>query len=463
MVRFCYNNSLGGNKMQKILCLLCALVIAVTVLPLWCFAAKDEKSEKVELYGNKISVNAKQICFVKGTEENDSLYGSHYGENFKKYYYVGENTVDIKEVAEKLPKLQNLVVISSDVKNVSALKELDDLVWLGFYQCDGTEDLSFLKNLTGLKKFRYKNIYGEKECESIKPVAKLKNLTELYLYVRRSATSDIASLKGLTKLKKLDIRYIDGESVSALKNFKALKELSLRVSGKVDMSFLSSLKNLRMLDISGDTKNLDTAVKLEKLKDLRIDSSGDDLSFIGKMTWLEKLSLSYVNKSFADSLGSLTKLNELSLTDINNGRSYSMDFLPKLESLETLFIFGNLNLDITGISKLSKLKTVSVWLSEFRGLSELKKCKALEKLVIYNNDSPFDINWIAGSNIGELWIAGGSIKNMEKLGTLKKMKKLMLDFTGISDETAKAIKKALPKCEIEVCELGHGDYIITKY
>lgn len=449
--------------MQKFLCLLCALVIAVTVLPLGCFAAKAEKSEKVVLYGNKISVNAKQICFVKGTEEDNSYYGSFYSEDFKNYHYVDENTIDIKEVAEKLPKLQNLVIISSDVKNVSALKELDDRVWLGFYQCDGTEDLSFLKNLTGLKKFRYKNIYGEKECESIKPVAKLKNLTELYLYVRRSATSDIASLKGLTKLKKLDIRYIDGECVSALKNFKALKELSLRVSGKVDMSFLSSLKNLRMLDISGDTKNLDTAVKLEKLKDLRIDSSDEDLSFIGKMTWLEKLSLSYVNKSFADSLGSLTKLNELSLTDINNGRSYSMDFLPKLESLETLFIFGNLNLDITGISKLSKLKTVSVWLSGFRGLSELKKCKALEKLIIYNNNSPFDINWIAGSNIGELWIAGGSIKNMEKLGTLKKMKKLMLDFTGISDETAKAIKKALPKCEIEVCELGYGDYIITKY
>ena len=465
MVRFCYNNSLGGNKMQKILCLLCALVIAVTVLPLWCFAAKDEKSEKVELYGNKISVNAKQICFVKGTEENDSLYGSHYGENFKKYYYVGENTVDIKEVAEKLPKLQNLVVIRADVSNISYLSKLDDFVWLGLHQCSGSEDLSFLKKLTGLKKFRYTSTWADKVCESIDPVSHLKNVTELYLDVRASAIKDIAPLKGLKRLKTLELKNIGGDDVALIGNFKKLRSLSVDLtSERTDMSFLSKLDDLETLDVSGNTTNLNAAAKtkMNRLRSLSVDSNDDDLSFIGSLA-LDELSLSYVKSSFTDGMRNLAGLKTLRLMDINNGRTYDMSFIKDLKSLENLFIMGCNDVRLFGNKS---LKNVSIWLSKFTDMINIKGCENIESLQIYNNNASFNVNWIEGMDIKELSISDGSfcgIKNMQKLSTLKKLKKLTLDFTGISDETAKAIKKALPKCEIEVCELGHGDYIITKY
>lgn len=453
--------------MKKFLCVLFSMAVLLAVLPLSCFAEKTEKSEKVEIYGNKISVHAKQICFVKGSEEKDGFYSTFYDDSFKNYYYVGDATIDFKVVAQKLPELQNLVVIRSDVKNLSALKNLNDLVWLGLHQCDGSENLSFLKNLTGLKKFRYTNIYGETECESINPVSFLKNLTELYLDVKASAIDDITVLKGLTKLKKLDLQHAGGDDVSVIKRFKNLKELTLRLSsGDTDVSFLSSLAKLEKLDISGDTKNISTVAKLKKLKDLDIDSTEEDLSFIGEMTWLEQLSLSYVDKSFTKNIGDLKKLKKLSLMDINNYRYFDMSFLQELESLEDLFVMGNFSLDITGISKLKNLKSAAIMLCKFKDLSELKKCKALEELIIYNNNSSFDIKWIEGSNIKDLRIsdgADGGIKNMEKLGTLKSMTYLLMDFTGISDETAKAIKKAVPKCKIEVCELGYGDYNTTYY
>lgn len=450
--------------MKKILCILFSMAMLLAVLPLQSFAAKTDNT-KVELYGNKISVHAKQICFVEGTEE-DAFYNSLYDSGFKNYYYVGDATIDFKVVAQKLPELQNLVVIRSDVKNVSALKNLKDLVWLGLHQCDGSENLSFLKNLTGLKKFRYTNIYGESECESIKPVSYLKNLTELYLNVKWSAIDDITVLKGLTKLKKLDLQYVGGDDVAVIKNFKNLKELSLNLSDTTDMSFLNNLTKLETLDISGDTTNISTVTKLKKLKKLDIDATEEDLSFIGEMTGLEELSLSYVGKSFTKTLGNLTNLKALSLLDINNGRNYDMSFLPKLKSLEDLFVFGHPNLDVTGISKLKNLKSAAIMLCEFNDLSELKKCKALEELIIYNNNSSFDIKWIEGSNIKDLRISDGAyggIKNMSKLGTLKSMEYLLMDFTGISDETAKAIKKAVPNCKIEVCELGYGDYNTVFY
>lgn len=451
---------MGCDKMKKVLSVIFALAIVLTALSVQSFA----KSDKVEIYGNKVSVHTKQICFVKG--EKDSLSESLYDSSFKKYYYAGNETVDFKVVAEKLPELQNLVVIRSDVKNLSALGDMKDLVWLGLHQCGGSENLSFLKNLTGLKKFRYTNIYGKKECESIKPVAYLKNLTELQINVKQSVIDDITPLKGLTKLQKLDLRYVGGEDVSVIKNFSNLKELELKLSEPTSMTFLVSLRKLEKLDISGKTKNLSVAVKLKKLKDLSIDSTNENLSFIGEMTGLEKLSLSYVNRSFAKTAGNLTGLKELTLIDVNDGNRYDMSFLSELTSLENLFILGQHGLDITGISKLKKLKSISIWLCGFDDLSELKKCTALEDLVIYNNNSPFDVKWISGTNIKDLRISGGGnagVENMEKLATLKDLEYLLMDFTGIPEETAKKIKKAVPKCKIEVCELKYGDYETVFY
>lgn len=465
MIRFYYNNLLGGNKMQKILCLLCALVIAVTVLPLGCFAAKAEKSEKVELYGNKISANAKQICFVKGEKGEYEFLDTMYDPSFKKYYYVGDNTIDIKAVAEKLPKLQNLVVIRADVSNISYLSKLDDLVWLGLHQCSGSEDLSFLKKLTGLKKFRYTSTWADKVCESIDPVSHLKNVTELYLDVRASAIKDIAPLKGLKRLKTLELKNIGGDDAALIGNFKKLRSLSVDLtSERTDMSFLSKLDDLETLDVSGNTTNLNAAAKtkMNRLRSLSVDSNDDDLSFIGSLA-LDELSLSYVKSSFTDGMRNLAGLKTLRLMDINNGRTYDMSFIKDLKSLENLFIMGCNDVRLFGNKS---LKNVSIWLSEFTNMINLKGCENIESLQIYNNNASFNVNWIEGMDIKELSISDGSfcgIKNMQKLSTLKKLKKLTLDFTGISDETAKAIKKALPKCEIEVCELGHGDYIITKY
>lgn len=440
--------------MKKVLSILFSLTIILTVLPVQSFA----KSDKVELYGNKISVNAKQICFVKGDEEEDSFWAKFYDSSFKNYYYVGDETIDFKVVAEKLPELQNLVVIRSDVKNLSALANLKDLAWLGLHQCDGSENLSFLKNLTGLKKFRYTNVYGEKECESIKPVSYLTNLTELYLSVSAEASADIRPLKGLTKLKKLEMENAGSAYIDILKNLKNLRDLDLRLTGTADMTFLKSLKKLESLDIVGKTQNISVITELKKIKELHIGDTREDLSFIGEMTQLEGLFLSYTNRSFTKNIGNLKNLKELSLMDINS----RLDYLSELESLEYLFIMGQDDMDITGISKLKKLKTVSIWLCEFDDLSELKKCKALENLQVYNCNSDFDVKWIENSSLKSLSISSGGsgdIKNMNKLATLKKLESLTMDFTGISEETAKKIKKAVPKCRIEVYELS-GETVV---
>ena len=443
--------------MKKLLSVLIAVVMLVCVLPVTASAA----SEKVDVYGCSISATAKQICFVVGDKDDiiTQYMAEYYAPDFKNYYYIPKGTVvDCKVIAEKLPELQNLVVVYGEVKNLSALANLKDLVWLGLYQNKGTGNLSFLKNLPQLKKFRY--FYGG-TCESIKPVSYLKNLTELYLEVPSSAVSDISPLKGLTKLKKLRIGTTIYDNISVIGNMKNLKELNIKVGKDADLSFLKKLTKLESLEVRGEgiVKGLDVITSLKKLKSLDIDGfdrKQQDLSFIGDMTWLESLEVSYSNISFTKSIGNLKSLKELTLMELNNGRKYDISFLKELTGLEELFITDHHDLDITGISKLKKLKKLTIMLCEFDDLSELKKCSSLEELLIYNCNTDFDVNWITGTNIKKIFLsAGGSgiIENLDKLASLKKLEDLTLDFTGISEDTIKKIKKALPDCRIEVYEL----------
>ena len=121
---------------------------------------------------------------------------------------------------------------------------------------------------------------------------------------------------------------------------------------------------------------------------------------------------------------------------------------------------GHLYMDITGVSKLKNLKTLSIVLCDYEDLSELKKCSSLEELTVYNCNTSFDVNWIVGTNIKSVYFSGGTspVKNLDKLASLKKLENLTLDFTGISEDTIMKIKKALPKCRIEVYEYNYGEY-----
>ncbi|MCH5194078.1 MAG: hypothetical protein J1F11_08965 [Oscillospiraceae bacterium] len=456
--------------MKKLLSVLIAMVMLVGVLSVT--ASADSKT--VDVYGCSISAAAKQICFVAGDEDNSltKYVVEGYAPGFKKYYYIPTGTViDCKVIAEKLPELQNLAIVYGEVKNLSALGNLKDLVWLGLYQNEGAEDLSFLKKLPQLKKFRYKNVYGDKPCESVKPVSYLKELTELYLDVQGSIISDISPLKGLTKLKKLEIDSVIRENISLIGNMKNLRELDIQIDGDADVSFLGQLTKLESLELrsSGDgiVKGLDSIKGLKKLK--RLDLVGfynyygkqQDLSFIGEMTGLENLDLSYSNKTFTKTVGNLKGLKELTLIDVNNCNPYDMSFLKDLTGLEDLFIMGVHDLDDTGISKLKKLKSLTIMLCEFDDLSQLKKCSSLEELNVYNCNTDFDVKWITGTNIKKVFFSAGGngrIENMDKLGSLKKLEEIILDFTGIPEDTIMKIKKALPNCKIEVCELIGGDY-----
>jgi len=444
----------NGQFMKKILCVLFSAIILIGVMPLKGFA---EEKETVTIYSNKISVNAKQICFVGGSK--DRSRPELYDDSFKKYYYVGDSEIDFKLIAKKLPKLQNLVIIQSGIKNPSSLKSLKDLVWLGIHNCWDTTDISFLNELPQLRKFRFSG-NGVNDVESIEPIANLKNLTELYLDIHYMTVNDISSFKTLTKLGKLTLNIAELSDASVLKNFKDLKELEIEQWGRadLDLGFINELTKLESFSVAGaagNTSGLEKMTELEALTELSLSylHSGIDVSFVGDMTRLEKLSVCGADSFDTKLIKKLTNLKELSLTPFNTDK-LDLSFLPKLKKLESLFLMACDIGKLEGITKCPELRELTIWNCSHGNLSRLKKCEKLSKLQIYgttyfDGKAWFDIAWIEGLPLREFTASAAVLGNAEKITTLTELETLTLEYTDVSDETIEIIKKALPECKIK--------------
>lgn len=378
-----------------------------------------------------------------------------------------EDTVyDLAEIAKTLPNLKELYIFQGavkDPKKITSFKKLETLYYYATEFKDGHMNDVTDKSFKKMKSLRKLGLFAD--YSSYDFLSEMTWLKDVYAEVSGGSSNKLSKIfgcKSITGLKLDDVKDISG-----IEKLTKLKDLDIDSNGIKDYTPLSKLKNLEKLSVRAlnNAKGISSIAKLTKLKELSLMSMDkEDLSFVGKMTGLRKLSLSYVNSSFTKSIGDLTGLEQLNLNSIGAngggygwGGSYNMSFLPKLKSLKELLLMGN-KIDISGISKLTGLKNISIMLCEFDDLSELKKCPALDSLVIYNNTSKFDAKWLSGSNVKELWIsAEEGVNNIEKLSESKKLRKLSLDFTGIPESTVKKIKKALPKCKIEVYELRYNE------
>lgn len=361
-------------------------------------------SEKVKLYGNSISADAKQVCFVRGKKDDPvtQYLTELYAPEFKTYRYIDyETELDCKVIAKKLPQLQKLVIISCDVANPEALSKLNDLMQLGLYGCGGTEDMSFLKKITGLKKLWYAHSY----CDDISPVASLKNLTELYIKPSKFM-DDISAVGSLTKLKKLDLsgRFSD---ISVLSKLTNLETLSLE-SGKVkDLSPIGKLTKLKNLSLAGMREASGKPLTELKLKNLRLEYVGwKMLGYLEYMSTVENLGMYNMGHMGYAYLSLAGKMPQLKVLTIDDARLSQCDFVSGLENLESLTLTSNK-------------------IADFAPLKNLKKLKYLD----------------ISNNYGEKYDALLKIKGLEELN---------IKGCGLDDDLVKKYKKANPDCIIDI-------------
>ncbi len=432
-----------------------------------CFSAAEkisaDGSEGFILGGSFIPENTEMLAISSRTEMMTAmLAGDFIPEGCtiatsvdNDYGYEEEAVFDIAEIKEKLPKLKELYMYQAVLENADKLAEMDNLEVLSYYRIKPTAETNdFIESINdtpfiGMDKLKEIRLYGEyADYDFLGEMKGLENAAVRIDGADRKKLDSVFKCEFITELEIDGIEY--GVKIDGIEKLKNLKILDIDGDNGFDAKSIGKLSKLEKLEIMSDGRvlNLSEITKLKNLKSLMLHSMDEeDLSFIGEMTSLEQLDLYYVNSSFEGSIGKLKNLKSLSLNEISEG--CNTDFLENLDKLEHLHVFSNY-VDLKGASKAENLKSVSVWLCNFHDLSELKKCKKLESLMIYNCTSPFDAEWIDGLKLENLDFNGAEILNYECLKKLDTLKNMTLYFCTLSYEQVEELEKALPQCSIDV-------------
>lgn len=409
---------------KRILSLLTTLAVFITTF--CCFTVNvGAASAKVSIFGNKISVNAEKICFyTRDTDEelniSDTINQEMFASDYKKFYYVDEGAViDCAEIAQKLPKLKRLCIIMSDVTNLKSLAKLKNLTTIELHMNTGTENISFLRNMTRLKSFSYTDM----QCTDISPVKSLNRLKYLDLSV--SKTIEINGIVNkLTRLKTLKLSC-SMENLDFLKNLTSLTTLTVDSNKLANISALEKLTRLEELCLAGEyISSVSVLKKIKSLKSLSLFciEASDLKETVSGLTNLDELFMMECNLGDCKFLKKLVNLKALGapFCEIDD-----LSGLEKLTKLEELGLSYNEISDVTPLKKLKKLKNLLLARNAISDISPLKKLKKLERIVLWNNN----------------------ISDFKPILSMTALRELLCDDTDAAFEAE--LEKVNPDCVIE--------------
>jgi Leucine-rich repeat (LRR) protein len=353
-----------------------------------------------------------------------------------------------------------LLAISDDLPRVLEVlrSHLSTQKTLIFDHCVAVTDLSFLSQMTELKRLSFKGCLGL-NSESLKALSDLPNLEELRLS-DCIGISQLNHLAGMNYLKRLDLSHCPGVSdLSGLQGLKGLQSLHLEnCSGVSDLSGLQGLDGLEWLHICicAGVSDLSDLQRLEGLQTLHISvcAGVSDLSSLQGLDALKSLYLSgCVGVSDLSSLQRLEGLQTLYLSDCPGVSDLSG--LQGLERLQTLMLeYCSGVSDLSGLQGLEGLQTLD--LSHCPGVSDLSGLQRLEGLqTLHLSDCSgvsdlSGLQGLEGLQTLDLWDCPG-VSDLSGLQGLKKLRSLVIKgCTGIHnlEDQVEALRKALPLCTI---------------
>ena len=392
------------------------------------------------------------------------LQDLQYATNLKNLYiydYNQEQEVLNFEDLVNFNKLEELSI--SSIKEWISLDELSKLVNLknlsfsvAYNGSTTIIDCSYLENLTNLEEIYF---YASK-LENIETLQSLKQLKKLNIslmsYINGSDTNDddfvdCKNFKGLENLEDLSISSSDIQNISELSNLKNLKALNIVGSyyQRIDCEELINITSLEKLQLQYGAylDNIDDIAKLTNLKDLMITNLDYvDMSWLGKLTNLEKLNITGDLGDVSKYLQNLKKLKELDISP-NNWESKQNIYFKGMDSLEILTVtcggYNSSKIDFSEIDSLKNLK--ELYLSSYNpsnaeNVSTIKNLPNLEKITLYTYYSNYsdtsnyecvNVSDFANKNLKELTISG-NIEDISSLSELKNLEKLDINNYALS-------------------------------
>jgi len=358
---------------------------------------------------------------------------------------------------QELPSLEYLCFAGPMVTDAKMF-QIGRLTSLTQLSIAGSEVGRGLAHLKGLKSLRFLSLEAARNEHIDKHLVYLAELTSIEeLNLRDTLVSDagLEHLKGMTKLKKLDLgnRYypvsdkITDAGMVHLNSLKSLEELKLPSSGVTDigLAHLAGLNALKKLNVGRDAtdKGMATLAKMKSLEDLKISSpyvTDAGMRKLSECPCLESLSLLGCKITNAG-LAHLAKLKTLTKLSLSLRKTQvTGSGLAGLKSLEHLRIDTSegtiTDVDLADLSRITSLKNLHITVHDSsqslitdQGLSHLANLKALESLNIHSCPKVTD----------------AGLRHFEGLACLKRLR---LDFSRITKAGIARLKARIPGVEV---------------
>ncbi|QSX05939.1 leucine-rich repeat domain-containing protein [Sedimentibacter sp. zth1] len=327
--------------------------------------------------------------------------------------------------------------LNNQNKNIY-LKDLDNITELRI-QYDTIQ--------TNIKECKLPRNYNEQHdrITSIKDIENFRNLKILEISNQR--INNIEKCKNSANISELNLFSNDINSLNNIEYFDNLLKLDLSCNYLDNIEHLKSLKNLKYLSLSCIGKKTDgvkaceysvmdfaTIKELHSLESLGMGALNiKDINLLSSCKNLKKLTLNDCNVTddFINEITDLRNIEELSIFGVaNSSNSFGIVDLSNLSHLKNLkkLCIGKNHVNI---GKLSSLEELTTFYKEFlnEDLSGLVNLRTLD--VSFSEDLE-SIDFIKEvTNLEKIRLYGTSIKNINNITSLKKIKELEIKSGNI--------------------------------
>lgn len=279
--------------------------------------------------------------------------------------YDSKETYMLKEIPDYLDRFN-----SYTLDEIHEIQVLD----LRAFNIVNLEEIRVLKNLVSL------TLTYENDLDTT-VLGKLSNIESII--IEGSRMKNVNGLERLSNLRSLALWNVQLETssfkFSGLENF-VLSGAEL-LNNEIELK-MTSLYRFTIYDCYS-TEGISVIADVPEAKEVEIiDSNVRKVKFgeVGNLLDLNISGCEIEELSFLEKVSALEKLN------LSNNLITAVDGIENVEQLETLYLFGNQIIDITPLSRLSKLKTLHLESNQIESIDALKDLKKLRTLDIRDNN-----------------------------------------------------------------------------
>jgi len=249
------------------------------------------------------------------------------------------------------------------------------------------------------------------------------------VFVGMSSLTDLKPLAGLTGIKRLDLRFIEGLT---------------------DLKPLESLVNLEYLNISGtDVTDLTPLTKLPELKELEartLKITDAAATAVAEMKALEKVDFLKVPLTDLTPMAQAPALKDILVCTTNIETLAPL--VPVKDRVRGLDLCATRFEDYDKLAAFDKLTFLRLSSKSIADLSPLAGMTAMQRLDI-NGTKVKDLKPLAAmTEMKQLDLSELELKDLAPLLGMKKLEKVYLVKTQVSPDQVEQLKKALPNAQV---------------